>query len=216
MTSSEFDAVFTHHTVQAGSLAMHCVEGGQGTPLLLLHGFPQHWWMWRKVMPALARHLRVIAVDQRGMGGTAITADGYDKTTLANDLHALMAKLGVGRAHVCGYDLGGGTAYAYASLYPDAVDRLVTQALRRHAAAGAGAGIGRRARRRGVRAAGDATPGSQRRGRHRRESRSLDRRRATACTGRSDDQVPEQERLMNAAPLVELDASGKKPLPPKH
>lgn len=104
---------------------MHYVEGGQGTPLVLLHGFPQHWWMWRKVMPALAQHFRVIAVDQRGMGGTAITADGYDKTTLARDLHALMAKLGIDRAHVCGYDLGGGTAYAYASLYPEAVHKLV-------------------------------------------------------------------------------------------
>jgi pimeloyl-ACP methyl ester carboxylesterase len=125
MNSFDFDARFTHHTMQARSLAMHYVEGGQGTPLILLHGFPQHWWMWRKMMPTLAQHFRVIAVDQRGMGGTAITADGYDKTTLAHDLHALMEQLGLSRAHVCGYDLGGGTAYAYASLYPDAVDKLV-------------------------------------------------------------------------------------------
>jgi pimeloyl-ACP methyl ester carboxylesterase len=116
---------FVHHTVQAGDLAMHYVECGQGPPLVLLHGFPQHWWMWRRVMPLLARHFRVIAVDQRGMGGTAITQGGYDKSTLAHDLKALMTTLGIARAHVCGYDLGGGTAYAFASLFPEAVDKLV-------------------------------------------------------------------------------------------
>lgn len=103
---------------------MHWVEAGQGEALVLLHGFPQHVWMWRKVFPHLSRRWRVIAPDQRGMGGTSITAAGYDKATLARDLHVLVQHLGLTRVHLAGYDLGGGTAYAYASLYPESVASL--------------------------------------------------------------------------------------------
>lgn len=116
---------WTHHTASIGHLpSQHWVEAGQGEPLVLLHGFPQHGWMWRRVVPPLARRWRVIVPDQRGMGGTSITATGYDKATLARDLQALLQHLGVERAHVVGYDLGGGTAYAFASLFPEAVASL--------------------------------------------------------------------------------------------
>lgn len=115
----------THHTVQAGEIAIHCVEAGSGNPLVLIHGFPQHWWMWRKVMPTLAQHHRVIAIDQRGMGGSAITSQGYDKSTLARDLKALLDALGIDKAHICGYDLGGGTAFAFAHLFPQTVEKLL-------------------------------------------------------------------------------------------
>lgn len=119
------ESLFRHHSATVGRLpTMHWVEAGEGSPLVLLHGFPQHWWMWRKVMPLLADHFRVIAVDQRGMGGTSITPAGYDKASLANDLKALLDYLGIERAHLCGYDLGGGTAYAMASLHPRATGRL--------------------------------------------------------------------------------------------
>lgn len=110
---------WTHHTASIGALpAQHWVEAGSGEAVVLLHGFPQHAWMWRRVLPLLAQRRRVIAPDQRGMGGSSITAAGYDKATLACDLHALLRHLGLERVHLVGYDLGGGTAYAFASQFP--------------------------------------------------------------------------------------------------
>ncbi len=121
-----------HGSASLGALAtQHWVEAGPANgadsaeAVVLIHGFPQHSWMWKRVLRALATTRRVIAPDQRGMGGTSITAAGYDKATLAQDLHTLLQHLGVTRAHLVGYDLGGGTAYAFASLYPAMVRSLV-------------------------------------------------------------------------------------------
>lgn len=120
------DPDWTHHTATVGTLpSQHWVEAGSGEAVVLLHGFPQHAWMWKRVLPALARSRRVIAPDQRGMGGTSVTAGGYDKATLARDLHALLVHLGIERAHIVGYDLGGGTAYAFASQFPAMTRSLV-------------------------------------------------------------------------------------------
>jgi pimeloyl-ACP methyl ester carboxylesterase len=66
------------------------VIGGDGPPLLLVHGWPENWYQYRALMPALARDFTVIAVDQRGMGLTEKPKHGYDSATLANDLVALM------------------------------------------------------------------------------------------------------------------------------
>lgn len=121
---------WAHRTASIGALpSQHWVESG-GPPdareaVVLLHGFPQHGWMWKRVLPVLAERWRVIAPDQRGMGGTSITPAGYDKATLAGDLHALLQHLGIERVHLVGYDLGGGTAYAFASRFPEMTRSLV-------------------------------------------------------------------------------------------
>ncbi|GAB4216122.1 MAG: alpha/beta hydrolase [Roseiflexaceae bacterium] len=117
-------AEISNHTLTIDGLTMHYLLAGSGDPLVLLHGFPQHSHMWRRIMPVLAERFTVIAPDLRGAGGSGIPAGGYDKRTMAADLHGLLRRLGLGPVHLAGYDLGGGTAYAYAAGYPGAVRRL--------------------------------------------------------------------------------------------
>jgi len=88
---AEFTDTFTSRYIDAGGLRQHAVIGGEGPPLLLVHGWPETWYAWRLLMPALARDFQVIAVDQRGIGLTDKPKDGYDTGTLAGDLVALAA-----------------------------------------------------------------------------------------------------------------------------
>ena len=97
---------------------------GSGFPVVLVHGCPQHSLTWHAIGPDLARDFDVIAVDQRGMGMSSIVASGYDGASLAADLRAVLDQVGVGRAHVVGYDLGGQTAASFARDYPERVERL--------------------------------------------------------------------------------------------
>ena len=110
-------------TSQANGLRQHAVIGGDGPPLLLVHGWPETWYAWRLLMPALAENYTVIAVDQRGIGLTDKPADGYDAGTLASDLVALMDALGHERFAVVGHDTGLVISYALAADHPDRVDR---------------------------------------------------------------------------------------------
>jgi pimeloyl-ACP methyl ester carboxylesterase len=119
-----FAGTFTSRHVDAGGLRQHVVTGGGGPPLLLLHGWPQTWYAWRLVMPALARDFTVIAPDQRGCGLSGRPEDGYDTATLAGDLAALMDALGHRRFAVAGHDTGMWTGYALAADHPGRVTRL--------------------------------------------------------------------------------------------
>ena len=92
---------------------------------MLVHGWPQNWYQYRLLMPAVARDFRVIAPDQRGMGLSDKPRQGYDPATLANDLIALMDALGQQRFAVVGLDTGMEIGYALAADHPDRVDRLV-------------------------------------------------------------------------------------------
>src|ERR1700750_1578978 len=116
-----FTGTFTSRFVDTGDLRLHAVTGGDGPPLLLVHGWPQTWYAWRMLMPALARDFSVVAVDQRGIGLSDKPRDGYDTGTLASDLVAR-------RAHppfaLYGTDTGMPVAYALAADHPDRVDRL--------------------------------------------------------------------------------------------
>jgi pimeloyl-ACP methyl ester carboxylesterase len=107
-----------------GSLRLHYVDGGQGRPVLLIPGWPQTWYAWRKVMPALAKNYKVIAVDIRGMGGSSRPVGGYDMGSVAADLHGLMSQLGYNRYAVVGHDIGMWIGYALAVDLPQEVDRL--------------------------------------------------------------------------------------------
>jgi pimeloyl-ACP methyl ester carboxylesterase len=110
--------------VTVGDVRLHCTVAGAGDAVVLLHGWPQHSHHWRTIIPALAERYTVIAPDQRGAGGSSIPAGGYDKRTMADDVRQLVRHLGHDRVHLVGFDLGGGTAYAYASRYPDEVRSL--------------------------------------------------------------------------------------------
>ena len=93
--------------------------------MVLVHGYPQTWYMWRKVMPALAGQYTVIAPDLRGSGGSDAPATGYGKAGLADDIHQLLLALGqAGDVSVVGHDIGGTVAYAYAAAHRDSVRRL--------------------------------------------------------------------------------------------
>jgi pimeloyl-ACP methyl ester carboxylesterase len=120
-----FTGTFTSRYVDAGEVRLHAVTGGAGPPLLLVHGWPQTWYAWRMLMPALARDFSVVTVDQRGIGLSDKPQDGYDTATLANDLVALMEALGHQRFALYGTDVGMPIAYALAADHPDRVDRLV-------------------------------------------------------------------------------------------
>jgi pimeloyl-ACP methyl ester carboxylesterase len=120
-----FTDTFTSRYIDTGELRLHAVTGGQGPPLLLIHGWPQTWYAWRMLMPTLARDFSVIAVDQRGIGLSDKPQDGYDTGALANDLIKLMDALGHQRFAVYGTDVGMPIAYALAADHPDQVARLV-------------------------------------------------------------------------------------------
>ena len=106
-------------------IRLHYVAGGQGRPLVLLPGWPQTWWEFRKIMPALAARYRVIAVDLRGQGGSDKPAGGYDKKTMAADIAALVRQLGYSTVDVVGHDIGAMVAFSFAVNHPEAT-RTVT------------------------------------------------------------------------------------------
>ncbi|MGH3140628.1 MAG: alpha/beta fold hydrolase [Gaiellales bacterium] len=119
-----FADTFTSRYVDTGDVQLHAVIGGDGPPLLLVHGWPETWYAWRLLMPALARDFEVIAVDQRGIGLSDKPADGYDTGTLAADLVGLMDALGHERFSVVGHDTGFAIGYALAADHSDRVERI--------------------------------------------------------------------------------------------
>ncbi|WP_030672661.1 alpha/beta fold hydrolase [Streptomyces sp. NRRL B-1347] len=115
---------FTSAHAEVNGVRLHYVAGGSGDPLVLLGGWPQTWWQFHKVMPALARRYRVIAVDLRGMGGSSKPASGYDKKTMAQDVYELVRHLGHDRVHVAGHDIGAMVAHSFAANHPEATRKL--------------------------------------------------------------------------------------------
>ncbi len=123
--TAAFDRDFTHRTADVNGVRLHYVIGGQGDPVVLLHGFPETWYSWRKIMPALAEEHTVIAVDLRGVGGSSIEESGYDKETMAEDVYRLVRKLGYEEVSVVGHDLGAWVSYAYVREHREEVSHLV-------------------------------------------------------------------------------------------
>lgn len=120
-TVSGIPAGFTAATANVNGTSLHYVIGGEGPPLILLHGFPQDWSAYAEIMPALARKFRVVAMDLRGIGGSPPTATGYDTMTMALDVYQLAAALDLDQPYVVGHDIGGLVAYALARLQPGSV-----------------------------------------------------------------------------------------------
>lgn len=120
MTFNEFEIM----RVDVDDAKMAVRVGGTGPALVLLHGFPQHSLVWRKIAPLLADRFTVIVPDQRGMGASTIPAGAFTKTDMAGDLAAVLDALGHARASIAGYDLGAGVAVAFARDYPERTERL--------------------------------------------------------------------------------------------
>jgi pimeloyl-ACP methyl ester carboxylesterase len=114
-----------HRFIDADGLRVHVAEAGDGPPVLLLHGWPQHWYMWRRVIERLAPHFRLIAPDLRGFGWTEAPGEGYDPETFAADQVALLDVLEIESASVIGHDWGGFTCFLLGLGAPERVDRMV-------------------------------------------------------------------------------------------
>jgi pimeloyl-ACP methyl ester carboxylesterase len=103
---------------------LHYLTAGEGSPVLLLHGYAQTSHMWLPLISKLAAKHRVIAPDLRGFGDSAKPESGYDKKTLAQDIHGLMRSLGIQKLAIVGHDIGLMVAYAYAAQYPSEIERI--------------------------------------------------------------------------------------------
>ncbi|HEY9249901.1 MAG TPA: alpha/beta hydrolase [Rariglobus sp.] len=123
-TNTPATNVLREADAQVGEVRIHYRTGGQGEPLLLIHGWPETSLAWNKVAPDLARHYTLIISDLRGFGGSSRPAGGYDRRTLATDLRGLVHQLGYSRIRIAGHDWGGSVAFAYALNWPDEVERL--------------------------------------------------------------------------------------------
>jgi pimeloyl-ACP methyl ester carboxylesterase len=117
-------ALVSHHHVVVNGVCIHYVQAGQGKPVVLLAGWPQTWYAWRRVIPTLAQRYTVIALDMRGLGDSDKPETGYDTQTIASDIQAVVQQLGWQTIHLVGHDVGAWAAYAYAAIYPDQVSHL--------------------------------------------------------------------------------------------
>jgi pimeloyl-ACP methyl ester carboxylesterase len=115
----------THHTTSVNGVDLHYLKAGQGDAVVLLHGWPQTSHEWRKIMPKLAENYTAIAPDLRGLGDSSIPTTGYDKRTVAEDIHQLVQRLEFQQIYLVAHDMGVPVAYAYASLYPEEIRKLV-------------------------------------------------------------------------------------------
>ncbi|WP_395065340.1 alpha/beta fold hydrolase [Paraburkholderia silvatlantica] len=117
---------FEHRFATVEGTRLHYVIGGNkdGETVVLLAGYPESWFAWRKVMPLLAERYRVIAPDLPGQGDSDRPQDGYDTQSLATSLHALLEKLEARRYHLAAHDVGAWVAYPYAALFGDEVSKL--------------------------------------------------------------------------------------------
>jgi pimeloyl-ACP methyl ester carboxylesterase len=112
----------THHRAAVNGTELHYVAAGAaGSPVLLVHGFPESWWVFHRLIPLLAARHRVVAVDLRGFGDSAVAGADHDSATAAADLGALIAHLGLGPVHLTGQDVSGPTTYRLAATHPELV-----------------------------------------------------------------------------------------------
>lgn len=116
---------FENAFATVNGIRIHYVVGGEGRPLILLPGWPETWWGYHKVMPELAKHFRVIAVDMRGQGSSDKPNGGFDKKTMASDISELVKLLGFKSVNIVGHDIGSMVAFSFAENHPDQTDKLV-------------------------------------------------------------------------------------------
>lgn len=116
---------FTNNYAEVNDTKLHYVIGGQGEPLILIPGYPETWWAYHKVMPILAKKYLVIVVEMRGMGSSAKPTTGSDKKNMAKDIYDLVKKLGYGKVHIGGHDIGAHVAFSFAVNYSETTSKLI-------------------------------------------------------------------------------------------
>jgi pimeloyl-ACP methyl ester carboxylesterase len=110
---------FTSASARVNGSSLHYLRGGSGPSLILLHGFPEDWVEYRAIMPRLAKHFTVVAVDLPGIGKSEPPSGRYEIPGIAGDVHALAKTLKLERPYVVGHDVGGHVAYAFVRQFPD-------------------------------------------------------------------------------------------------
>jgi pimeloyl-ACP methyl ester carboxylesterase len=117
----------SHRFVDAGGLRMHVAEAGppDAEPVVLLHGWPQHWYEWRHLVPALSERYRMVMPDLRGLGWSEVTRRGYEKERLARDVVALLDALELDRVRLVGHDWGGYVGFLLCLLEPARIERYL-------------------------------------------------------------------------------------------
>jgi pimeloyl-ACP methyl ester carboxylesterase len=120
-----------HSYHQVNGFRQHVAEAGDpdADPLVMLHGWPQHWWCWRKVIPPLAERYRVICPDLRGHGWSDAPEGGYSKPQLARDLVALLDVLGLDRVRLMGHDWGSMAGFLACIREPERFDRFIATSI---------------------------------------------------------------------------------------
>lgn len=116
---------FQTQDIKPGDVTLHVRVGGQGSPVVLIHGFGDTGDMWGPLATELSRDHRIVIPDLRGMGLSSHPVDGYDKRTQAADIRAILTALDIDHAIIVGHDIGTMVAYAYAARYPDKTEKLV-------------------------------------------------------------------------------------------
>ena len=123
------NVTFSHRMASVNGIQLHYVIGGLGDPIVLLHGWPETWYEWRHIMPALAKNYTIIAPDLRGLGDSSKPLSGYDGKTVAEDIHQLVTQLGFKTIFLVGHDIGTQVTYSYAAAHPTEVKKLVVMDL---------------------------------------------------------------------------------------
>lgn len=122
---NEAVAGFKHHRIAACGISLHVIEAGSGPLLVLMSGWPQTWYSLRKIMPQLARHFRVVAVDLPGLGDSDFPKNGYDTGSISLHLDAVLDAFDTSDCLLVTHDIGAWVGYAYAARRPQRVTRLV-------------------------------------------------------------------------------------------
>jgi pimeloyl-ACP methyl ester carboxylesterase len=122
--SADLSAAMRHADTVSAGLRFHYLFQGAGFPVILLSGFPQSSYAWRKVIPALADNYRVIAPDLPGQGDSDIPIDGYDTGSVAQRLDLFLSEVGIDRFHLVGHDVGAWVAFTYAATFRSKIETL--------------------------------------------------------------------------------------------
>jgi pimeloyl-ACP methyl ester carboxylesterase len=114
----------THHYLDAANLQFHYVQAGTGIPVVLLSGFPQTWYSWKKLIPLLSDRYSVYAIDLPGLGDSGKPSNGYDVQAVAQRIHELVRALKLDYYHLVGHDVGAWIGYFYGATYPTELKKL--------------------------------------------------------------------------------------------